>query len=214
MLYFVPDVRRRDVCGEDAAHFVSTRIVVGDKVIISDLNGAKFRVEIIEINKSKKLYKWKVIEELEVEEKPVKILFQAQIDNQYLAKMCEIAPHAGIGKIFIFQSDRSQKQSIRFDRLDKILTRSCEQSEVAFKPVIEFIDTKSLHELIKMHKPVLLDSSGADLNGDLNLQNCLVGPEGGWSEAELGYYKEIELEAVSLGGVVYPAWLAGFRALV
>ncbi len=40
---------------------------------------------------------------------------------------------------------------------------------------------------------------------------CLVGPEGGWSERELAEFQKLNLEFVSLGTTIFPAWLAGFR---
>jgi RsmE family RNA methyltransferase len=46
-------------------------------------------------------------------------------------------------------------------------------------------------------------------NKQLIQKPALIGPEGGWTETEIQYFKGLNLGFASLGSIIYPAWIAG-----
>lgn len=209
MIYYIQDLSSNKVSDQAASHLITTRIQEGDSITISNLSGVKQKVKIKSTDKKSREVSWEIMSEYTIE-KPIKrVLLQAQIERNYLDKMCEIAPHSDITKIVIFPSSHSQKQSINKERLNKILIRACEQSESAWKPELEVLDWSQSLELIKQLKPTLLEIGSSEKTQQPS-NHCLVGPEGGWSQDELETFKEINLNQVNLGDTVYPAWLAGF----
>ena len=319
MLFYVPELNQNIIKSEEINHFKTMRVKIGEIVEATDLKGTKAKIKILEINKNYLVLKFEILEQktysqntnskntvilsltgdpLAIENKiptkpSQKILFQAITDKVYLEKLCEIAPLAGITTINLFFSDRSIKQNVQIERLNKILIRACEQSETLFLAKLVVLDKKELAQKILESKPavlacyldkeetenliegktpkktVILNSfqdplivetkkstqvrSGAwvsqgkafattrEVAAELTegvhprqktltqttptsmlspLQegyytqpndSCLVGPEGGWSERELAEFKKLDLEFVSLGTTIFPAWLAGFR---
>ena len=285
MLFFVSQLSQNIIKNEEINHFKTMRVKIGQIVDATDLNGTRAKIKIIEINPKYSELKFDVLEkktysqnvfskntvilnsfqdppalENELTIKPnQKILFQAITDKVYLEKLCEIAPLAGITTINLFFSDRSIKQNVQIERLNKILIRACEQSETLFLPKLILLDKKGLAKQILESKPAVLacyldkeetkiktievtpvspfeNSINVDakkssqrevaakltegVHSTLETQtqseqnqnnSCLVGPEGGWNERELIEFRNLDLEFVSLGTTIFPAWLAGFR---
>lgn len=190
-----------------------------DIVHITDLKGNLSKIKLIDVNKKTLNITIETIETKHYpKDKASKILLQALPEKLYLEKLCEIAPLAGIQKIVIFSSDFSQKQNISLQRLEKILIRSCEQGQIVWKPEIQIVsDKKELKNIIKDLSPVVLDVQEKDkipnhmsIKKDLDKLCVLIGPEGGWSENEIFFFKQQGLEFENLGKMVYPSWLAGF----
>jgi len=204
--------------GEDAAHLFSMRVAEGDEITVSNLKGKVEFVKIWKVDKKQKRVEWKILESKEVEQPESKVLFQAITDKTYLDKMCEALPLAGVTDIHLFSSDRSVKQNLPLERLQKILIRSCEQGEIAWMPTLYEVQGVELEELFKQHTPIVLDCaeksvSGAKAEGVV-FKSALIGPEGGWSKEEQSKFKGLGLETVSLGDTIYPAWLAGYTFFI
>ena len=149
-------------------------------------------------------------------------LFQAQIDKIYLEKWVEILPFSCFNQVFVFWSDFGPPQKFNFERLEKILIRSCCQGELLYKPTVEFVDKNKLEKLLVEFQPAILDCEQSKLEKDvqktvnlknpkiesLQNRNYLIGPEGGFSQKEKKYFAELGLEFVGLGQIIYPSWLA------
>ena len=149
-------------------------------------------------------------------------LFQAQIDKLYLEKWVEILPFSRFNQVFVFWSDFGPPQKFNFERLEKILIRSCCQGELLYKPTVEFVDKNKLEKLLVEFQPTVLDCEQSKLEKDvqktvnlknpkpenLQNQNYLIGPEGGFSQKEKKYFAELGLDFASLGQIIYPSWLA------
>jgi len=217
MYFFCSDIESEILVGEAAAHLFSCRVVAGEKLYLTDLLGNLAQVEILDSDKKNKEIKFEISDQKNFEFiGPGKILIQSITDKAYLEKLAEIVALGGISKIILFNSEFSQRQNVNLERLDRILTRSCEQSERVFKPVLEVVEL-DLNQIIELYKPIVLDQAGiAKENVDKNLLKSpvLVGPEGGWSEEEKQMFLESKLNLVSLGEVIFPAWLAGFSWFV
>jgi 16S rRNA U1498 N3-methylase RsmE len=236
MNFFVPKLVSQELSVLDSAHLWSMRVGVGDCFDCTDLCGNPAKLTVLSIDKKSKRIKIKIDNLCKVIDSSAGVLFQAIPDKVYLDKLMEVLPlmggnlaslegdsnsgsnFVGVGKCFLFFADRSVKYSLNLDRLDKILIRSCEQSQKAYKPQLIFVESQSeLQELINKHQPVVLDcqtiknTDSKDMQNSTKIKSVLVGPEGGWSKQELEDFRAVELDFESLGSVVYPSWLAGFR---
>jgi 16S rRNA (uracil1498-N3)-methyltransferase len=217
MLFFVSQPNQKLIKNEEINHFKSMRVKIDDIINVTNLQGSEFKIKIIEINKNYSELKFEVLESYKNPELDSKILIQAITDKIYLEKLCEIAPLAGITEIKLFFSDRSIKQNVQIERLNKILIRACEQSETLFLPKLKVINKDELNKIITEGKPsVLACYLGEErlVQSNIVKNSCIVGPEGGWSDRELEYFRTQNLEFISLGRTIYPAWLAGFRYFV
>lgn len=216
MHFFVKDLKSGLISGLDADHFFVMRVKEGDEVKISDLSGGVAWVKIQSVDKKERKVFYNILKLKSFEKQAEKVLLQAKTDKNYLEKMVEILPLVGINKIIVFNSDYSEKlQKINFERLEKILIRTCEQGEILFKPEIIF-EEKNLAEILKVYSaPTVLDLPEnyphvEKLSTNLNKNVVLVGPEGGWSDKERRVFNDFKVPIFSLGNTVFPAWMAGY----
>jgi len=137
-----------------------------------------------------------------------------------LEMILQKAVEIGVRSVALFESDFSQmKHQLRMDRLEKIMTEAAEQSERAVVPQLEtpgsltkFLQSGDAGNLKNVFVAMeRLDSEkvwsekkdeavnpfvGAKLAGGINV---LVGPEGGFSDAEKKLFDEVGLQKFSLG---------------
>ncbi|MEM1312569.1 MAG: RsmE family RNA methyltransferase [Patescibacteria group bacterium] len=217
MYFYIPDLNGNKISSEQSSHLVSCRIKSGEYISITNLMGKLTYIRIAKVEIKQKCFWFEVISEKQYElPKNKKIILQARIDKLYLEKLVEILPLAEVSEIILFEAELSQnKQTINYHRLEKILIRSCEQSQTIFKPSLQVIKTSKLSELINYYKPVVLEQNPKfPLTKANEVQSggrsaVLVGPEGGWSQSELKKFKDMGLQFCSLGEVILPSWIAG-----
>ena len=174
MYFFVSNCDQNFVEKDESEHFWSCRVQIGKIYKICDQSGTFATIKITKIDRKPTKIEFEILEKnyislenwLKNNEKNVKVLFQAQIDKNYLEKWAEILPFGFWKQVFIFASEFSPKQSVNLDRLNRILTRSTEQSENLYKPKIEIIDKKKLFEIMQQNK-----SQNSTQNEKLNLSN-------------------------------------------
>ena len=194
-----------------SAHMLSMRLRYKDKVVVTDLQGNWARVSIGEVDKKHKLVKYHLRKRGYVENTNRGVLIQAVPDKLYLEKLVEVAALQGMQKIYFYYSERSVRQKIKEDRLQRIILRACELSEHYWAPQIEFVEENTVDELLRDLQPVVLEQAQEGrLTASEPSEAILVGPEGGWSRSEIEHFQELGLHFASMGDTVYPAWLAGF----
>jgi 16S rRNA (uracil1498-N3)-methyltransferase len=188
---------------------------------VSNLKGFLAEIKISEINKKERLIKYQILNQKKTQKPGEKILYQAILEKNYLEKLVEVCPLANITEINLFHSEFSVKQKINLERLQKILIRSCEQSENLFLPKLNILEKAEILEKLEKEQFLILQKNSKEnfkLNFStlfLNTKNpfkykVLVGPEGGWSNNELTIFENKKLLFLELKDVVYPGWLAGF----
>lgn len=215
MFFYIPDLNQTRLEKPQTDHFFSMRVKSLDVLKASNLKGLVAKIKVLDINKKQKTLEYEILEQKQEKTPKPKILYQAILDKIYLEKLVEILPLARVNKLCLFASDYSQKNEIKISRLEKILIRSCQQSENPFLPKIELLDTLEVSNSLDPSKHIVLDKNldfnFLDLKKELDPFSLtpLVGPEGGWSKAELLLFKEKKLKFVNLIGGVYPAWIAG-----
>ena len=211
MYFLVSDLTNKTVFGEEASVMFSHRLAVGEKITITDLKGSNANAVVERYDKDKREYHLKIgiVEQLDSPRKHV--LIQSIIDKQYLDKLAEVVGFSNYTEVILVSTEYSQPTAVDVDRLVKISTRSSLLSERSRSPVIT-VSNLGLEELIKQHKPMVLDSSGSHSKG--LSEAILVGPEGGFSEQEYKLFEYYKLPMFSLGSNIYPGWLAGFVASI
>jgi RsmE family RNA methyltransferase len=212
MFFYVADIIKGVLEGMEADHFFSMRVKIGDTLTVCDQVGSKANIEITELDKAKKLIRFRLISQpTKSHLMPTCTLFQAITDKSYLEKLVEITALSPITNIVLFKSQYTPPGSFSLSRLEKIITRSCEQSERLFRPTLMVLDYGSVLEMLSEFKPLLLECSHKN-QAEISKfpASILVGPEGGWSPKELKDFEKAGLESFQMGSQIYPAWLAGF----
>lgn len=104
----------------------------------------------------------------------------------------------GITNFYPVLSDRTIKTNINFERAEKIILEASEQSQRTDTPVLHQI--RSLEEIVKEFRPVVFDVEGEKITSEetKHIQNFLIGPEGGFSEKELAFFKQEKLDIYTL----------------
>jgi len=114
-------------------------------------------------------------------------------------------------------SERTEKDNLNFERLEKISREASEQSEKIFLPKI--FDTKTLEKFLiektqnKNENKIYalqFNSAKIEINKIKNFSKTnsdkelifLVGPEGGWGEEDLKLFEKFNLENISLGNQI------------
>lgn len=212
MIFYVPDIFAKEIENPHSAHMFSMRVRYKDKLVITDLQGNYAKVQIKHVDKKNKLISYHLRKAYTRENTNSGVLIQALPDKLYLEKLVEVAALQGMKEIIFFYSERSVRQKLKEDRLQRIILRACELSEHYWAPTLTFIEESELDEYLDKYKPVVLEQvDESDSNPQTsNNQTILVGPEGGWSSSEIEKFKTLGLPFHSMGEVVYPAWLAGF----
>jgi RsmE family RNA methyltransferase len=215
MIFYVPNISSGEIKGDDTAHLLSMRVQSSNQIIITDLKGNYVDVELLEVDKKKKLITYRIVKTHFKDRKNNSVIIQAIPDRLYVEKMVEALGIHGVGKIYFFYSDRSAQQDIKIDRLQRILQRACELAEHKWAPEVIILEKGEINEILQQHQPIVLEQMNTSNSSENNSnhQAVLVGPEGGWSKSEIEKFHNLKLYFHSMGDVVYPAWLAGFAYL-
>jgi RsmE family RNA methyltransferase len=211
MQFYIPNLNAKTLTEEQSAHLFVMRVQEGKVYKATDLEGYIGQVKITKVDKKSKTIEFEQSDIPKQVQFTRKVMFQAIPDKVYLDKLCEVLPLSGVTDLYLFYSDFSIQYPINIERISKILIRSCEQAEVAYLPKIIVLNKKDLDIELKKYLPVVLDCGISQTPSTKHSLMCpaIVGPEGGWSQSEITYFKSIKLSFQSLGSIVYPAWIAG-----
>ncbi len=223
MHFYIPNLKAKVLDENQSAHLFVMRIQENKTYKASDLDGKVCKVLITKVDKKTKTVEFEQVNIPKQVNFATKVMFQAVPDKVYLDKLCEVLPLTGVTNLFLFYSENSIKYPLNQDRITKILIRSCEQAEVAYLPKIVLLNKQDLETELQKYSPVVLDCTMYNtlsfvtevftpLTSPSHSQTnkpALVGPEGGWSEHEIQYFQSLNLSFISLGAIIYPAWIAG-----
>ncbi len=110
-------------------------------------------------------------------------------------------------------TDRTVERFVKWDRMEKIAVSAAEQSNRNSVPVIlppiKFSDL-SLSNVVFADERA---AHGADLPTNINSDKILIGPEGGFSDAEFGALDAAGALGISLGKTILRAELAAAIAI-
>ena len=186
------------------------RMAPGVEMILCDNSGLEFKGRLMEYESDGAVVS--ILGSKEGENKVEKevILACSVLKKDNFEWVAQKATELGVSKIVPVLADNSVKQNLRMDRLEKIVREASEQSERVVLP--EVCDVQSLEDALSMmpqktfvlethlKSPVLyFRSITQGEGGSLDSLGFLVGPEGGWSEEEIAFFKERGVEMVTLG---------------
>lgn len=215
---FSPENRSRNSAGEDVIaikgeeHFHLSRVLrvrIGENIFASDGNGLTCLCVIQHIGKDTSTCR--VVEEF---------LEMNSSRRQFCIGMAVLKPvsklefaiekctELGARSFMLFNTERSEKVSLRIERLTGIVRSAVKQSLQSIIP--ELAIGKNLEEVsVRSHvyeeKFVLHEKSNRFVNEYLSKLNAetsaiaLVGPEGGFSEKEIDFLNDKGFKSVSVG---------------
>ena len=189
---------------------------IGEQIILANPNGMEALCEIESIDKKEATLK--LIEETE-NTKTVKrmvTLYASILKRENFEFIAQKATELGVKSIVPIKTERTIKQNINMERLGKIVT---EASELCGRNTVpEICETMNFKDAItlstKENYAVLFDATGAGLMQNVNhwqkKMAIFIGPEGGFSYAELEFARENNIEIISIS----PLMLRGETAAI
>lgn len=189
---------------------------IGEQIILANPNGMEALCEIESIDKKEATLR--LIEETE-NTKTVKrmvTLYASILKRENFEFIAQKATELGVKSIVPIKTERTIKQNINMERLGKIVT---EASELCGRNTVpEICETMNFKDAItlstKENYTVLFDATGENLANKIhNWQKKMaifIGPEGGFTESELEFARENNIEIISIS----PLMLRGETAAI
>jgi 16S rRNA (uracil1498-N3)-methyltransferase len=189
---------------------------IGEEIILANPNGIEALCKIESIDK--KSANLKLISEQE-NNKTVKrmvTLYSSILKRENFEFIAQKATELGIKTIVPIKTERTIKQNINLQRLNKIVTEAselCGRNTVPeIKDTMDFKD--AITESIENNYTVLFDATGTQLTQSIeNWQKKMaifIGPEGGFTDAELEFARENKIQIISIS----PLMLRGETAAI
>lgn len=192
----------------------------GEHIELSSTGGMQALCELSYVDKNEAVLS--VIEEYENKNKLEKdaTLYMAILKRENFELVAQKATELGITTIVPILTDRTIKQNLNFERLNKIVKEAselCGRSSIPeIKDIMKFED--AIGDSKNSKTQIFFDSTGTPLpRSDLGKTeidsmsiSLFIGPEGGWTEKEINLAKENNLPIIS----VSPLTLRGETAAI
>ena len=186
----------------------------GDQVVIFDGSGFDYLAKISSIDKNEVI--------LEIQEKQEGVLpkqaitlFQSIVKKDNMEWIVEKATELGVSRIVPIISERSEKKDINIDRMKKIVIEASEQCGRSDIP--EISEVKNFEECIKEWGSEAMlyhtESEESAAYTPSHHTSIFIGPEGGWTPAEISLAKENGAFIGSLGSLILRAETAAIVAI-
>ncbi len=205
---------------EDLSHQILNvlRMNEGDKFELFNNTGTIFLSEII--SKESKLINCKIIKEIKLNKKNLEVnVFQSIVKSSKMELIIEKITEIGISTFTPIVTERTQKKDIdslsknKLDRLKKISIESSEQSGKVYTPKInnkininqiDFnkFDNTNIVFYEKIEGAVNINQLDKEFFNSDSI-SIFVGPVGGFSLDELGYFKNHDCVVINLGGTIF-----------
>lgn len=196
------------------------RYNVGSEVILFDGSGQEFDAVIEKLNNREAEVRL-VSERQGIVPTQKVTLYQSLLKKDKTEWVIEKATELGVSKIAPIISERSEKKGFNLERAQKIAIEASEQCGRADVPIIEssqqlVASIEGLEgEIIVFDKdnssptPSLTTREGATPPSSA----IFIGPEGGWTEKEIEFFKNKGAQVFSLGSLTLRAETAAIVAL-
>lgn len=193
------------------------RMRTGDRVLFLDGAGKEYETEISSMDDSVLNGKVIGVSENKNETDLKIVLCQALCKKDKFEWVLQKGVEIGVVEFIPVLADRSEKFGFNGERAEKILKEAAEQSERGIVPKLQ--EVRKFEDALGniIGKKIILDKSGESIRtfklptSDTRL-NIFIGPEGGWTEAELATAKKSGAEIISLGSRVLRTETAGMAA--
>ncbi|MES2471003.1 MAG: RsmE family RNA methyltransferase [Patescibacteria group bacterium] len=191
------------------------RLKEGDSVIVFDGSGMECTAEIAQLHGKSASLDIQDSRERPAFSKKVH-LFAAVIKKDKFEWLVEKATELGVTSITPVVSERSHLNKLNPDRIFAIVKEASEQSGRGFLP--EIASATELGSLELKGKVIALHGAAEvsftrDVIADSEEVSMLVGPEGGWGERDLAFFKEHNIPVYGLGSLTLRAETAALAAV-
>jgi 16S rRNA (uracil1498-N3)-methyltransferase len=188
----------------------------GERIILANPNGMEALCEIENIDKKSATLKLISEQENTKTVKRMVTLYASILKRENFEFIAQKATELGIKTIVPIKTERTIKQNINTERLNKIVT---EASELCGRNTVpEIRETMNYKDAILESKEnnhtVLFDATGSSLSQNINSWQkkmaIFIGPEGGFTDTELEYARDNNIEIISIS----PLMLRGETAAI
>ena len=192
---------------EESRHIVRVlRKKVGDTIYVTNGKGVLFTTKIDVINKNNTELKIINSKKESKSKFHINIAVAPTKNNDRIEWFIEKSTEIGINTISTVLCEKSERKKIKIDRLEKITISAMKQSLQLHKPIIQ--ELVSFEEFIENCESENKFIAHCKESKKLFLNNCkikaktisvLIGPEGGFSDNEIGLAEKHGFISVSLG---------------
>lgn len=192
---------------EESRHMVRVlRKKVGDTIYVTNGKGVLFTTKIDVINKNNTELKIINSKKESKSKFHINIAVAPTKNNDRIEWFIEKSTEIGINTISTVLCAKSERKKIKIDRLEKITISAMKQSLQLHKPIIQ--ELVSFEEFIENCESENKFIAHCKESKKLFLNNCklkaktisvLIGPEGGFSDNEIGLAEKHGFISVSLG---------------
>ncbi len=196
------------------------RVRAGDNVLITNGKGTIAQCSIFELHKKTAKAEVINIERKEKTFKKISIAISPIKNNARFEWFVEKAAEIGIDEIVLINCDHTEKQNIRYDRLQNILVSAMVQSQQCWLPLLRPIIPFSTLVATTDYTLKLIAHCYHDERTPLSaIQQSdsaiiLIGPEGDFSKEEVAFALQNNFKQVTLGETRLRTETAGVAAAV
>lgn len=194
------------------------RLEKGDEIILLDNSGSQYHSKVELLTKKEGVFE--VLEVTENKVKPARgvCLCVSMIKKDNFEWILEKGTELGVSYFIPIISERSVKTNFNHERGEKIIKEATEQSGRGKLPgLYEVVSLETALNDIKKHNffAITFDKGGKKFDpkiADPTMTTVFIGPEGGWSEAEIEEFKKREIPIFSFGDATLRAETAAIAS--
>lgn len=219
---FVPDDLRTDLeltLAPGQAHYLGSvmRRGVGDGVLLFNGRDGEYRARISLLKRDQCRVVCEVMTRVQIAERPLTLVF-APLKRDTTNLVVEKATELGVTRLMPVFTARTNAGRLNLERCRAIACEAAEQSERLCVPVIcepvklfDLLGTWPAHEILH----AAIERSGADFPAMRpHAASLLVGPEGGFTQAELDALHKVSfVKTIGLGPRILRAETASIAGL-
>ncbi len=199
------------------------RYKAGQIIHIFNETKGEIEVEIVKIDKKDMSFKYnKHIIQAQTDKGQRKQvnLYMSIIKNSNFDLVIEKAVELGISRVIPVISERTIKNNLNFERLNKIIKEATEQSgRIGLMKIGESVNLQQAMEISKMNSDAVyfgsvIETEGLKYNTDNPYKDIsvFIGPEGGYSDEEIRLFHKESVQPLRLGDYVLRAETAAILA--
>ncbi len=201
------------------------RLKMGDEILLLDGDGFEYTCALTTVG-AKSIVGEIIHRQPNATESELKItLYQSLLKKENTEWAFQKCTEVGVAAFAPIQTERSEKMQLNMERAEKIIKEAAEQSGRGIVPTLAEpqLLADALKRACRADVPnFILHSEGDQIKNvargkELYAANIFVGPEGGWSDAELEEFRRREKDGypialVSMGPRTFRAETAGLVA--
>ncbi len=209
-LFYTPDIEKDDfyqLNEEESKHAVRVlRLNIGDEVWLTDGKGTMIQAQLVD-NHPKRC-NLKIVKRIEKYAKRDYRLHMAVAPTKNISRFewfLEKATEIGIDEITPILCEHSERNTIKADRLNKVITAAVKQSLKAYHPKLNGL--RKFSDLLKENRDSKMLLAWCEATKENRIDNFVkpkedilvfIGPEGGFSDNEVKQAKDAAVNLVSI----------------